>query len=99
LYHDISEAIFGYPIYILFPILEYVPYFRRPELSRNLDKYHGFIEDLIKLKKKELKNGTLRSNGDLISALVLSNENSEEGKLTMEEVRVTNSLILILIFN
>jgi hypothetical protein len=45
---------------------------------------------LIKLKKEELKKGTLKSNGDLISALVQSNENSEEDKLTMEQIRVNN---------
>jgi cytochrome P450 len=91
LYHDISEELYGHPIYILFPFLENVPYFRRPELSRKLDQYHEFVQELIKLKKEELKKGTLKSNGDLISALVQSNENSEEDKLTMEQIRVNST--------
>jgi cytochrome P450 len=75
---------------MVLPFLEHIPYFRRPQLAHNLDQYHEIIQELIELKKKELKNGTLKSNKDLISALVQSNENSEEGKLTMEQIRVIN---------
>ncbi|KXN64685.1 cytochrome P450 [Conidiobolus coronatus NRRL 28638] len=87
LYHDIAKEVFGHPFYILFPFLEKVPFLKRPQLANKLDQYHEFIQELIKLKQNELNNGTLKSNGDLISALVQSNENSEEGKLTMEEIR------------
>jgi cytochrome P450 len=69
-----------------------MPFFKRTELSLKLDQYHEFIQELIKLKKEELKNGSLNSKRDLISALVNSNESSEENKLTMEEIRVNNFL-------
>jgi cytochrome P450 len=73
--------------------LEYTPFFKRPKLTKDLDEYHEFIEEMINVKKEELKNGTLNSNKDLISALIHSNENNEEYKLTMEEIRVRQLLI------
>jgi cytochrome P450 len=69
-----------------------MPFFKKTELSHKLDQYHEFIQELIKLKKEELKNGSLNSKRDLISALIKSNESSEENKLTMEEIRVDNFL-------
>jgi cytochrome P450 len=75
---------------MVLPFLEHIPYFRRPQLAYNLDQYHETIQELIELKKEELKNEVVRSNKDLISALVQSNEDSEEGKLTMEQIRVIN---------
>jgi antitoxin component HigA of HigAB toxin-antitoxin module len=98
LYHNVTEEIFGNPIYILFPFLEKLPFFRRPELVKNMDKYQEFIEEVIKLKKEELENGTLQPNKDLVSAFVKSNENSEEDKLTMEQIRVTRSFLFKYIF-
>ncbi|KXN66445.1 cytochrome P450 [Conidiobolus coronatus NRRL 28638] len=95
LYHYISEQMFGNVIYIMFPFLEYVPFFRRPELSNKLNQYHEFIEEILKLKNEELKNGTLNSNGDLISAFLQSNENSEENKLSMEEIRDNLNVFII----
>jgi hypothetical protein len=68
--------------------LENAPYFKRPQLAQKLDEYHEIIQELIKLKKEEFNEGSLKSNGDLISALVQSNENCEENKMTMEQVRV-----------
>jgi antitoxin component HigA of HigAB toxin-antitoxin module len=98
LYHDIAEEIFGNPFYILFPSLENAPFFKRPELVKKIDKYQEFIEEVIKLKKEELENGTLQSNKDLVSALVKSNESSEEDKLTMEQIRVIRSFLFKYIF-
>lgn len=68
--------------------MENAPYFKRPQLAQKLDEYHEIIQELIKLKKEEFNEGSLKSNGDLISALVQSNENCEENKMTMEQVRV-----------
>ncbi|KXN65080.1 cytochrome P450 [Conidiobolus coronatus NRRL 28638] len=95
LYHSISEELFAHPIYILFPFLENIPFFRRPELSDKIEQYHEFIQELIKLKQNELNNGTLNSNGDLISAFIQSNENSEEYKLTIEQIRDNLGIFII----
>jgi cytochrome P450 len=73
--------------------LEHTPFFKRPKLANQLAEYHELIEELINVKKKELIRDALNPNKDLISALIYSNENSEEYKLTMEEIRVNQLLI------
>jgi cytochrome P450 len=94
LYHKIFEQLFGQPVYLLFPFMEYMPFFRRTELSNQLDEYQEFIQEIIALRKDELKKGTLVDNRDLVSALVKSNENNSEIKLTMEEIRVNSTLLI-----
>ncbi|KXN68196.1 cytochrome P450 [Conidiobolus coronatus NRRL 28638] len=95
LYHKIFEQLFGQPVYLLFPFMEYMPFFRRTELSHQLDEYQEFIQEMIALRKDELKKGTLVDNRDLISALVKSNENSSEVKLTMEEIRANLNVFIV----
>ncbi|KXN65094.1 cytochrome P450, partial [Conidiobolus coronatus NRRL 28638] len=95
LYHGIFEELLGSPLYFLFPFLENIPFFKRPELSRKIEQYQEFIQELIKLKQNELNNGALKSNGDLISALLHSNENSEEYKLTMDQIRDNLNVFII----
>ncbi|KXN65195.1 cytochrome P450, partial [Conidiobolus coronatus NRRL 28638] len=95
LYTDIFEQLFSNPVYLFFPFLEHTPFFKRPKLTKDLDEYHEFIEEMINVKKEELKNGTLNSSKDLISALIHSNENSQEYKLTMEEIRDNLNLFII----
>ncbi|KXN66523.1 cytochrome P450 [Conidiobolus coronatus NRRL 28638] len=87
LYHKVSKQIIDYPVYIIMPFLEYLPFTRRPELAKKLGEYHEFIEDMIENKKIDLKKGKLSKKGDLISAFIESNENSKDQKLTMEEIR------------
>ncbi|KXN66518.1 cytochrome P450 [Conidiobolus coronatus NRRL 28638] len=95
LYAYIAKEIFGKQLYIMFSILEYLPFTRRPKLAQNLKEYHGYIEDLIKSKTQELREGKLSNKGDLISALIESNEKSQEYKLTMEEIRDNLNIFII----
>lgn len=89
LYAYIANEIFGRQLYTMFSILEYLPFTRRPKLAQKLNEYHTYIEDLIKSKTQELSENKLDNKGDLISALIESNEKCQEYKLTMEEIRVT----------
>lgn len=61
--------------------------FRRTELDNKLNKYHEFVQSIIKKKKEQIIDPK-KSNDDLVSAFLKSNENTDEKKLTMDEIRV-----------
>jgi cytochrome P450 len=67
--------------------MEYVPFFRRPKLSKEIDEYYELIEEMIAEKKKQIQEGSNRSK-DLITAFIESNEKEGEFKLTTDEIKV-----------
>jgi cytochrome P450 len=64
-----------------------MPYFKRDKLVKDLDDYNAFVEEIIKAKYGEIDEGT-DSREDLIKALILANNETDETKLSLEEIRV-----------
>ncbi|KXN65536.1 cytochrome P450, partial [Conidiobolus coronatus NRRL 28638] len=94
LYNDIIEKVLGQAIYNIAPFMEYMPFFIRTKLRKQLNEYHKFIEEMMEMKKKQYHEGTEKSK-DLITAFIESNEKEGELKLTNEEIR-DNITIFIL---
>jgi cytochrome P450 len=67
--------------------MEYMPFFSRPKLRQQLNEYHGFIEEMMKMKKKQYHESAEKSK-DLITRFIESNEKEGEFKLTNDEIRV-----------
>ncbi|KXN72743.1 cytochrome P450, partial [Conidiobolus coronatus NRRL 28638] len=94
LYNDITDKIAGQALYLVAPFMEHVPYFRRHKLAQQLNEYHEFVEEMIKIKKKQYHESSEKPK-DLITALIESNEKEVEFKLTNDEIR-DNITIFIL---
>ncbi|KXN65535.1 cytochrome P450 [Conidiobolus coronatus NRRL 28638] len=94
LYNDITDKISGQTLYLIAPFMEYIPYFRRPKLRQQINKYHEFVEEMMEMKKKQYRKGTEKPK-DLITAFIESNEKEDQYKLTNDEIR-DNITIFIL---
>jgi cytochrome P450 len=73
-----------------------MPYFKRPELNKKLDAYHGFIEGIIKTKEKDIVEGKDDVSKNLVSSLIQSNIKLGDDRLNNDEIRV-NMLIYVLL--
>ncbi|KXN70571.1 cytochrome P450 [Conidiobolus coronatus NRRL 28638] len=87
LYNDIVEKISGQIIYLIAPFIENIPYFSRTKLRQQINEYHGLIEEIMEVKKKQYHESSEKSK-DLITAFIESNEKEDEFKLTTDEIRV-----------
>ncbi|KXN66522.1 cytochrome P450 [Conidiobolus coronatus NRRL 28638] len=94
LYVSIFDGTFN-PLYSVFPFLDNLPYFKRPEVSKKLDAYHEFIEGIIKLKEKEIVEGKENNSKNLVSSLIQSNIKLGDDKLSNDEIRDDLSIFII----
>ncbi|KXN66516.1 cytochrome P450 [Conidiobolus coronatus NRRL 28638] len=95
LYNDITEEMFSNPLYILIGFLDDLPYIGRTKLENQIKKYHEFVEEMLNLRSRELKEGKSNNSQNLITSFLKSNEKEDESKLTMDEIR-DNITIFIL---
>lgn len=81
--------------YLFFPILEKLPYFKRPELHKQIDDYDNFVKEMIVKKRAELEENPEIENNDLLSKLIMAS--MEDGKALMNEreIRVINTTKLL----
>ncbi|KXN71592.1 cytochrome P450 [Conidiobolus coronatus NRRL 28638] len=95
IYHTASSELMGKLAYLFFPILEKLPFFKRPELHKQIDDYDNFVKELIVKKRAELKESPEIEKNDLLSKLIMAS--MEDGKALMSEREIRDNLKSIFI--
>ncbi|KXN71593.1 cytochrome P450 [Conidiobolus coronatus NRRL 28638] len=89
-YHTIAKDVFGQIIYFFFPILDKVPYFKRPKLQSLISSYDKYVFDMVTTRREELKLNPDSKAQDLLSKLVLASE--EDGKTLISDREIADNL-------
>ncbi|KXN71595.1 cytochrome P450 [Conidiobolus coronatus NRRL 28638] len=92
-YHEISTQLFANLSYLFFPVLDKLPYFKRPELYKQIDSYDEFVKQMVALKKEELiENPNLAGKDDLLSKMLLSSMQADDENSKMTEKEIIDNL-------
>jgi cytochrome P450 len=73
-------------MYLFFPILDKLPYFRRPKLQSLIISYDKYVIDMVKARRNELKLNFDSKGQDLLSKLILASE--EDGKILISDQEI-----------
>jgi hypothetical protein len=85
--------------YLFFPVLDKLPYFRRPELYKQIDNYDEFVKQMVALKKEELmENPNLAEKDDLLSKMLLASMQASDENSTMTEKEIIVKITVMFIF-
>ncbi|RHZ76339.1 hypothetical protein Glove_198g8 [Diversispora epigaea] len=88
--------------YVLFPILEKIPGFRRPELFNRVDYLSGVMHDIIKERKQNLKfkkvnNDDYDGPRDLLYYMLKAEETRDDSKSRLTTEELLNDMKLFLV--
>jgi cytochrome P450 len=82
-------------IYFFFPILDKLPYFRRPKLQSLISSYDKYVIDMVTSRKEELKLNSDSKAQDLLSKLILASE--EDGKTLISDREIAVDILKFLL--
>jgi cytochrome P450 len=88
LYHNIVNGIFKDVSYLLFPIIDHIPFMKRYELHSKVAQYNKFVDNLVDRRKNEILEGKANKDNLLTQFAQASIPlDGKEALLTPRELR------------
>ncbi|KAJ1981727.1 hypothetical protein H4R34_001963 [Dimargaris verticillata] len=85
------------PVYLLFPYLDNLPFFRRDDVIRDLDELDEYMYKMIDEKRRQLAANPVRdrANVDLLTLMLEACEDSETTRLSNQELRDNTTALFL----